>query len=153
MDSLLQAGLNKKKIARRRATSYLEMTVKAAVDVVLPLVQWLRLALEAMGALCIAVGFVYALVSLSVLHWRGQTKSFLRVRLTFSRYLSLALEFQLASDILSTSVAPSWDEIGKLSATAVIRTALNYFLSREINEYEEKEKNKGLAEKLIDGKA
>lgn len=129
------------------------MTVRAAVDVILPLVQWLRLALEAMGALCIAVGFVYALVSLSVLHWRGQTKSFLRVRLTFSRYLSLALEFQLASDILSTSVAPSWDEIGKLSATAVIRTALNYFLSREINEYEEKEKNKGLAEKLIDGKA
>ncbi len=153
MDSLLQAGLNKKKIAWRRATSYLEMTVKAAVDVILPLVQWLRLALEAMGALCIAVGFVYALASLSLLHWRGQTKSFLRVRLTFSRYLSLALEFQLASDILSTSVAPSWDEIGKLSATAVIRTALNYFLSREINEYEEKEKNKGLAEKLIDGKA
>jgi uncharacterized membrane protein len=102
--------------------------------------------------------FVYALVNLSLLHWRGETKNFLAVRLTFSRYLSLALEFQLASDILSTPVAPSWDEIGKLSATAVIRTALNYFLSREISEYEEKQQKRGPAiiaspEKSIDGEA
>ena len=126
------------------------MKVKAAVDIILPLVQWLRLALEAIGALAIAVGFVYALVNLSLLHWRRQTASFLRVRLTFSRYLSLALEFQLASDILSTSVAPSWDEIGKLSATAVIRTALNYFLSREIREYEEKQRKEVHPERSID---
>lgn len=126
------------------------MNVKTAVDIILPLVQWLRLALEAIGALFIGVGFVYAVVNLSVLHWRGQTASFLPVRLTFSRYLSLALEFQLASDILSTSVAPSWDEIGKLSATAVIRTALNYFLSREISEYEERQKREIRTEGSID---
>jgi uncharacterized membrane protein len=126
------------------------MDVKTAVDIILPLVQWLRLALEAIGALAIAIGFVYALVNLSLHHWRGQTANFLRIRLTFSRYLSLALEFQLASDILSTSVAPSWDEIGKLSATAVIRTALNYFLSREIREYEEKQKQEGRPEGSID---
>jgi uncharacterized membrane protein len=118
------------------------LTVKAAVEIILPLVQWLRLALEAIGALCIAVGFVYALVSLSALHLRRATTNFLPIRLSFSRYLSLALEFQLASDILSTSVAPSWDEIGKLSATAVIRTALNYFLSREIDEYEKKQRER-----------
>jgi uncharacterized membrane protein len=63
----------------------------------------------------------------------------------FSRYLSLALEFQLASDILSTAVAPSWDEIGKLGATAVIRTTLNYFLSREIQEYREREQPEEIA--------
>ncbi len=113
-------------------------SVKAAVDVILPLVQWLRLALEAASAIWIAIGFAYAFAGLWVLHFRRDTKSFVAIRLTFSRYLSLALEFQLASDILSTSIAPSWDEIGKLSATAVIRTALNYFLSREIDEYQEK---------------
>ena len=46
------------------------------------------------------------------------------------------------SDILSTSVAPSWDEIGKLTQPPVIRTALNYFLPREINEYEEKQRER-----------
>lgn len=44
----------------------------------------------------------------------------------------MALEFQLAADILATAVAPSWNQIGKLAAVAAIRTALNYFLSREM---------------------
>ena len=32
----------------------------------------------------------------------------------------------------ATSIAPGWEEIGKLAATATIRTALNYFLEREM---------------------
>ena len=44
------------------------------------------------------------------------------------------MEFQLGADILSTAIAPSWEQIGKLGAIAVIRTALNYFLSREMRE-------------------
>ncbi len=31
-------------------------------------------------------------------------------------------------------MAPTWNEIGKLGAIAVIRTTLNYFLSREMQE-------------------
>ena len=51
-----------------------------------------------------------------------------------ARYLALALEFQLGADILTTAVAPDWDDIGKLTAIAVIRTGLNFFLSREMAE-------------------
>jgi uncharacterized membrane protein len=40
----------------------------------------------------------------------------------------------LAADILATAIAPTWDEIGKLAAIAVLRTALNYFLERELKE-------------------
>jgi uncharacterized membrane protein len=65
------------------------------------------------------------------------------VRLIFASYLALALEFQLGADILSTAIAPGWDRIGKLGAIAVIRTALNHFLTREIREMKEvKEKEK-----------
>lgn len=46
----------------------------------------------------------------------------------------MALEFQLGADILSTAVAPTWNEIGKLGAIAVIRTTFNFFLSREMEE-------------------
>lgn len=99
------------------------------------IIRGFRLALEIVGAGWIAVGSVYAFVELIVAHLRGRTLTFTPIRLAFSRYLSLALEFQLASDILSTAVAPTWDEIGKLAATATIRTALNYFLSREMREY------------------
>ena len=101
-------------------------------------IQWLRLAIELTGAIVIAIGFAIAISQLVMLHLRGLLQSFTEVRLTFGRYLSLALEFQLASDILSTAVAPTWEELGKLGATAVIRTALNYFLSREVREYSEK---------------
>jgi len=103
----------------------------------------IRFVLEAIGAFWIAVGASYALIDLVKAHINRQTGSFTSIRLTFSRYLSLALEFQLASDILSTAVAPSWEEIGKLGATAVIRTALNYFLTREMREYRERQAGEG----------
>ena len=97
-------------------------------------VEWLRLLVEALGALVIAAGIVIAIVGLirHAIHERGS--SFTPIRLAFARYLTLALELQLAADILSTSVAPTWERIGKLAAIAVIRTALNYFLSREMRD-------------------
>jgi hypothetical protein len=54
--------------------------------------------------------------------------AFVPVRLTLGRFLALGLEFQPASDVLRTAVAPSFRELGQLAG---IRTALNYFLARE----------------------
>ena len=54
------------------------------------------------------------------------------VRLRLARWLAVALEFELAADILRTAIAPTWDEIGKLAAIAALRTLLNYFLQKEI---------------------
>ena len=56
------------------------------------------------------------------------------VRLRLGRWLALALEFELAADVLRTAVAPTWNEIGQLAAIVVLRTALNYFLQREIDQ-------------------
>jgi uncharacterized membrane protein len=96
-------------------------------------VEWLRLAVETAGAAIIAVGLAVSLVRLLRLH---NASGFNSVRLTLASYLALALEFQLAADILSTAIAPSWDKIGKLGAIAVIRTALNFFLMKEIAQEE-----------------
>lgn len=95
-------------------------------------VEWLRLLVEALGALVIAVGIVLVVFALVRRMLSRQGGSFNPIRLSFARYLTLALELQLAADILSTSVAPTWDRIGKLAAIAVIRTALNYFLTKEM---------------------
>jgi uncharacterized membrane protein len=97
-------------------------------------VEWLRLAVESLGALVIAAGIVVVVIGLSRYLLSGGGGNFVPIRLAFARYLTLALELQLAADILSTSVAPSWDRIGKLAAIAVIRTALNYFLSKELKD-------------------
>jgi uncharacterized membrane protein len=50
----------------------------------------------------------------------------------FGMWLLLGLEFELAADIIESVVAPTWEEIGKLGAIAVIRTFLNFFLERDI---------------------
>jgi uncharacterized membrane protein len=57
----------------------------------------------------------------------------LQLRLTLGKTLALTLEFLLAADILRTAVAPTWEDIGKLSAIAALRTLMNYFLERELS--------------------
>ena len=96
-------------------------------------VEWLRLCVEMLGAIVIAAGVAVAVVGLLRHFLNRSGGGFAPIRLSFARYLMLALELQLAADILSTSIAPTWDRIGKLGAIAVIRTALNYFLSRELD--------------------
>ena len=90
---------------------------------------------EACGAAVIFIGAVWAFARFV---WTGlrrrDAEAFVPVRLTLGRFLALGLEFQLASDVLRTAVAPSFRELGQLAAVAAIRTALNYFLSREIAE-------------------
>ncbi|MEU0119781.1 DUF1622 domain-containing protein [Streptomyces bobili] len=90
--------------------------------------------IESAGALVIFVGALWAFwqfVSIG-LRRRGRVEGFDRIRLRLGRFLVLGLEFQLAGDVLRTAVAPSFAEIGQLAAIAAIRTALNYFLGREI---------------------
>lgn len=95
-------------------------------------VEWLRLGVETMGAAIIAIGMLVAAVGFVRVMLGRPGTDFFSVRLTLARYLALALEFQLGADILSTAIAPSWEQIGKLGAIAVIRTALNYFLMLEM---------------------
>jgi hypothetical protein len=113
-------------------------------------VQWLRLLVEVTGALTVALGIGVAgtRFTAALLSRRGAAGgggggggggglaniTFTPVRLVLARYLALALEFQLGADILSTAIAPTWTQIGQLGAIAIIRTALNFFLSREMRE-------------------
>ena len=52
------------------------------------------------------------------------------------RWLVLGLEFALAADIVRTAIAPTWTDIGQLAAIAAIRTFLNYFLTRDLEQVE-----------------
>lgn len=92
---------------------------------------------EGAAALVIAVAAVQATWrSLGVFFARpsGPDEAKEAVRLGLARWLAVALEFELAADILRTAIAPTWDEIGKLAAVAALRTLLNYFLQQEIEQ-------------------
>jgi uncharacterized membrane protein len=51
--------------------------------------------------------------------------------------LILGLEYELAADVIRSAISPTWNEIGQLAAIAVIRTFLNYFLERDVEEFAE----------------
>ena len=105
---------------------------------VVNLVLWLKLFVEVTGAAVIGVGVVTVLYKFARSLAAPRPERYNDIRLTLARFLALALEFQLGADILSTAVAPSWEQIGKLGAIAVIRTALNYFLTREMSDQRER---------------
>jgi uncharacterized membrane protein len=75
------------------------------------------------------------------------------IRLRLGRWLALALELLLGADILRTAVAPSWSEIGQLAAVATIRTALNFFLQREIEAARQKRFGQSGDQRVNDGSA
>lgn len=55
-------------------------------------------------------------------------------RIQLGHSLSLGLEFLIGADILKTAVAPTWQDIGQLAAIVSIRTMLNFFLTRELEQ-------------------
>lgn len=102
-----------------------------ALSALSTIVEWVKLVIEACGAIVIVVG-VGAAVRRAARTGAAGTIDFGATRLVLARHLALALELQLGADILSTAIAPSWDQIGKLGAIAVIRTFLNFFLRQEM---------------------
>ncbi|MEA5414183.1 DUF1622 domain-containing protein [Synechococcus sp. BA-132 BA5] len=115
----------------------------------MPALEWLdhfavglRFVLESVSLVCVALGFAATLrlglrqtlrQSLLLNHGRqSQGRRFNSLRLTFGSWLSMALEFQLAADIVATTTAPSNQNLIQLGVIAVIRTFLNVFLGREV---------------------
>jgi uncharacterized membrane protein len=61
----------------------------------------------------------------------------------FLRWLVAGLTFQLAADIVETSISFEWNAVGRLAAIAAIRTFLNFFLERDLDTLRESEKPGG----------
>ncbi|MFC3079969.1 DUF1622 domain-containing protein [Phenylobacterium terrae] len=88
---------------------------------------------EFASLLIVALGSIAALARLAW-NWRelGDLKVKKEVWLGFAANILLALEFALAADIARTAIEPNWEDIGRLAAIAAIRTALNFFLERDL---------------------
>jgi uncharacterized membrane protein len=88
---------------------------------------------EIMAALIIGFA-ILKVMFLFVTRLRPSTKNISKeeIRIRFGSSVAVALELLLGADVLANAIAPSWDYIGKLAAIAILRTALNYFLDKEL---------------------
>src|SRR5216117_1309908 len=88
-------------------------------------------AVEILAAVIIGIAVIKTLLNyFSLLKYSKISKEEIRVQ--FGGSVAVSLELLLGADVLATAVAPSWDDIGKLAAIAVLRTALNYFFGKEL---------------------
>lgn len=114
------------------------------LDIFKTITLYLAAGVEAAAAMVIGIAALEATIRAFLIFFRGDrmsgnsgadtmTDEKENVRLRLGRWLAVALEFELAADILRTAIAPTWKEIGQLAAIAVLRTGLNYFLQQEID--------------------
>lgn len=114
------------------------------------LIETLRLRLDALGELTeiilngfslifIVAGVIDSFVRSIQYRKKHPGDHFLHTnfRMVFGGWLVVALEFQLAADIVATIVSPTTGHLIELGAIAVIRTFLNYFLNKELLEERE----------------
>jgi len=91
------------------------------------------LVLEVIVVAMVAIGTVEALLLIVRLRGgAGRSGGLRQAWLRFAAWILISLEFALAADIVRTAIAPTWDDIGKLGAIAAIRTALGFFLGRDM---------------------
>ncbi len=107
----------------------IEANFQAAAELV-------ALGLELAAVLMVAIGGIETAAASTRHFFSKQSTSWHRrqIWLRFASWILLSLEFALGADVVRTAIAPSWDDIGKLGAIAAIRTALSFFLERDIKE-------------------
>jgi uncharacterized membrane protein len=110
-------------------------------ELLIQFAQGARMLSEAAAVIVVTFGSLEAFLKLL---WIGATpKATHGVRKAiwrrFGMWLLLGLEFELAADIIASVVSPTWQDIGELGAIAVIRTFLNYFLERDLENAEKAE--------------
>jgi uncharacterized membrane protein len=98
--------------------------------------KYVVLVIDAMALVVLAYGTVEAFAGVvrGVFVASATSDEERSVWLRYARRIVAGLTFQLAADIIETSIAPGWNDIGRLAAIAAIRTFLNYFLERDVVE-------------------
>jgi uncharacterized membrane protein len=91
--------------------------------------------IDALALLVILVGTIQVAVKVARASFKPLGDQLARQAwLRYARWLVAGLTLQLAADIIETSISTSWQTIGRVGAIAVIRTFLNYFLERDVEQ-------------------
>ena len=97
--------------------------------------EYVALGCQLISVVLVAVGAV-EVGGMLLRHYRRWSDIHFKKRLwlRFATWMLLALELNLAADIVDTAISPTWNDIGQLAAIAAIRTFLSFFLGRDLDE-------------------
>jgi uncharacterized membrane protein len=115
--------------------------VPAMETVLQDIARYVALGLDAVAVLIVVIGALEAVFGTArvMLVRRSIGTEKRAVWISFARWLVAALTFQLAADIVHTTITPTWDDIGRMAAVAAVRTFLTYFLDRDLEQMRERQ--------------
>src|SRR5262245_52678934 len=95
--------------------------------------------IDAFALITVVIGTVEAFVAtLRAVVRPAARETRWRLYTNYGRWLVAGLTFQLAADVLETSITTTWQAVARLGAVAAIRTFLNYFLERDLDSARER---------------
>ena len=108
------------------------------------LVEFLEYAAEAIdivGIIIVLIGaikFVVHAVPIEIKRLRGIAcaRELRHLRLQLGSYIVLAIEFMIVSDIINTVLTKTMEDLYYLIGLIIARTAISFFLGKELNEIE-----------------
>jgi uncharacterized membrane protein len=106
---------------------------------VLHFFEWLQAAADLIGMATVAVGFfgaVYMLLTGVIRRLRGDKcragGEIKAARMFLGKFILLGLELMIVSDVVHSFLKPDLDSLYALGLTVVIRTAISFFLGKEL---------------------
>jgi uncharacterized membrane protein len=101
---------------------------------------WVAHVVDILGVMILLYGFAKVLVKYVAIEFSSlrntPIRALQRIRCEVGIYILLALDFLIASDIIHTITNLTQKQLIELSVMIVLRTAIGYFLGREVNELE-----------------
>lgn len=104
----------------------------------------MAVGIDLIGVAIIIFGFNIALLKLigALLHGAGLRKglgNIAEARRTLGAYILTGIEFMIASDIIHTVITREFTDLLFVGLLVIIRTAISFFLGREVAELEHQE--------------
>jgi uncharacterized membrane protein len=100
--------------------------------------EYISFSIDMVGVMIMLWGFLLSLKQFLVVEFsHGGVDAIMEkqlIRCRMGNYLLLSLEFMIVSDIINSVVTRSMDDILYLGVIVVIRTAIGFFLGRELGE-------------------
>lgn len=105
------------------------------IPTIFDLIHFCAAVLGFAGAVLIIYGGFRAIIRVIRLEVSTPAFTYNLVRRELTDKIVFGLEFLIASDILTTLLSPTQEDLINLAVVVVIRTVLGYFLSREAAEF------------------
>lgn len=101
--------------------------------------EWIEMIADIAGIAILAIGFIKGTLMFLHLEYdrlrgRKDYEELFALRNILGTYIIISLDFLIVSDIIHSVVSPQMDELINLGIIVVLRTAIGFFLGKELNE-------------------